>query len=99
MIFKRRLLIIDEKDRQIYLISKWLKHEIGYSYKRRGSRSYLCNYPKLKYLQWIFACREMNMILDEKTKVNVDEASQSRLVRLNYSWLPRGLDRAIINSK
>ena len=41
----------------------------------------------------------MDMILGEKTIVNVDEASYCLLVRQNYSWLPRGLDGAIINSK
>ena len=39
------------------------------------------------------------MILEEKTIINVNEASYSRLVKQNYSWLPRGLEGAIINSK
>ena len=38
------------------------------------------------------------MIKDENIVFNVDEAAFSKSVKSNYSWLPRGLSWALINS-
>ena len=89
---------ITQRSPPIHWISKFLKEELKYSYKRGSSRSTLSHNPKLKYMQWIFSKMVIDFIAEKKIIFNVDESTYSRSIKCNYSWLPLGESSAIINS-
>ena len=40
----------------------------------------------------------MNLISDGWTIIKIDEASYTRSIKMDYSWLPRGYSNAIVNT-
>ena len=80
------------------VIYDYLKKEIKYSYKRGSTRPLCSKSSKLKYLQAIFSWRIMKEIEQNRWIINIDESSYSRSIKTNYSWLPKGKRKAIINS-
>ena len=99
MRFSSRIEKITKKSLPLHWINRWLKKEIKYLYKRGNSRPALSIDPKLKYMQWIFGCRVLDMIAERKVIFNIDEATYSRSIKCNYSWLPRGKSCAVIITK
>ena len=81
------------------IVVSFLKNEINYRYKRGSSRSIASKSQKLKYIQSIFGCWMLEAIHQREYLINVDEASYSRSVKTEYSWLPRGRSNPIINSR
>ena len=80
------------------VIRNYFKTELSYSYKRGSSRQLWSTDPKLKYLQAIFSWRILQQISDNKWIINIDESSSSRSIKANYSLLPKGKRKPIINS-
>ena len=87
-----------KNDRSLYYIKRFIKDELWYTYKRGSSRVPLASDSKLKYLHWIFGLMIMNLISDGWTIINIDEASYTRSIKMDYSWLPRGYSNAIVNT-
>ena len=75
-----------------------MQNELGYSYKRGASRSFLSKNPKLVYMQAVFAARMLSWINNSKVIINVDESSYTKSTKIDYSWLPRGKSYPIINT-
>ena len=96
--FSSRIERITKKSLHLHWINRWLKKELKYVYKRGNSRPTLSSDSKLKYIQWIFGCRVLDMIAERKVIFNIDEAAYSKSINCNYSWLPRGKSCAVINT-
>ena len=62
-------------------------------------RSRLSNKQSLKYLQWIFWWRILNLLSTNNTIINIDKAWYNRSVKQYYSWLPTGRSERIINDR
>ena len=65
----------------------------------KTSRSRLSNKQSLKYLQWIFGWRILNLLSANNTIININEAWYNRSVKQNYSWLSTGHSERIINDR
>ena len=99
MEFRASLHSISPRTLSRSIVDSFLKNEINYRYKRGSSRSIASKSQKLKYMQSIFGCRMLEAIHQREYLINVDEASYSRCVKTEYSWLPRGRSNPIINSR
>ena len=84
--------------RKYGVIYKFLKEDLRLSYKRGSDRLTLSMNPKLKYQQAIFSCRMIKKLESREIVINVDESSYTRSVKTNYSWLPKGRMKPIVNT-
>ena len=78
-------------------LTKYIKNNLNYSFKKGSSTSVSGSSLKLKTQQVIFSCRILTEIFNEKYIVNIDESSFNRDLKMEYSWLPKGITSAIIN--
>ena len=98
MKFCRRINQLDNGEIKTHWISRFLKKEIGYWYKRGSSRSHLSMDKKFKYEQNIWAWQILQDLHSNITYINVDESSFTKSTKTWYSWNPKGQDSPIINT-
>ena len=78
-------------------IKNLLKNILDYSYKRGSSISKTGTTKKIQIQQSVFSWRILSEILKDKYIINIDEASFNHNLKMEYSWLPKGITSAIIN--
>ena len=77
----------------------YLRDSLGYRFKKGSSRNLFSMKEETKFSQAIFAWRLLSDLYKGRLIVNVDESSFGRLIKNNYSWLPKGSTHPIINTK
>ena len=83
----------------IHLIRQYIKEKLGMSYKIGKSRPMLFDTERNMLIKWYFTVRIAHIIEGIDLIVNIDEASFSRSLKRNRSWLKRGVEDVITNIK
>ena len=78
-------------------ISKYLRNWWRYSFKKGSSTSIAGSSSMILEMQTIFSWRIVKEILNKKYIVNIDESSFNKDLKMEYSWLPKGVTSSIIN--
>ena len=74
----------------LMLIRKLMKIDANLSYKRCKSRPTSINLSKVKASRILFAAYFVDMLRNDTLIVNVDEATISRSLKIEYSWSIKG---------
>ena len=81
------------------LMTKFMKFELNLSFKKATSRPLNLNVKSQHLLQILFSIRLVKQLEKWECIINIDEASISRLTKMNYSWLLRGASGSTKNIK
>ena len=75
-----------------------MKVDLGYSYRKGSSRNHLWNTKRLNQCRSIYSTTLLKDFDSNKYIISIDEWSFNRHLRNTYSWLPKGVSAAIVNS-
>ena len=91
------------KDLEISLEShhliKYMKENMNLSFKKETSRPSNLNRERQLIFKWLFCIRIAKRISDKMILINIDESSFSRNTKVHYSWIQKGEDRWLNNTK
>ena len=80
-------------------MSKFMKTQLGFSFKRITSRPQSLDVQRQYCLKILFAIALTKRIKDVKLLINVDESTLSRSTKINYTWTLRGVSASAKNIK
>ena len=78
-------------------MTKCIKEDLKYSYKKGSDRSYLSNTPRLGYWRTIYSEKLVQALNGGARVISIDECSFNRQLWNKYSWLPINTSSSIIN--
>ena len=92
---KKRFWITIQKHQLI----KFLKEHLNLSFKKGTSRPEHIKQRRLSILKWLFSVRLTKRIASNSLLINIDESTFSRITKRHYSWLGKGENCSIKNTK
>ena len=84
---------------QKHQLIQFLKEHLNLSFKKGTSRPSNINHKRLDALKWLFSVRLTKRITGHSLIVNIDESTFSRNTKRHYSWIRKGENCSISNTK
>ena len=84
---------------QKHQLRSFIKKQMNLTYKKGWSRPSYFNLDLQKYFKWLFWIKLVHKLKKGLVIVNIDESILNRNTRIHYSWLQKGENWPVTNTK
>ena len=84
---------------QYHQLRNYIKDKLNLSYKKGGNRPWNLDLKRQKPLKELYAIQLINMMKSGKDIINIDESWLNKNTRVSYSWLNKGKNCYLTNTK
>ena len=83
----------------MYTLRKYLRDSLKYRFKKGFLRQPKYTSKRIQLAKALFCTELLDLIYKKEIMINVNKSSFERSIKRHYSWLPKGMNCAIINDQ